>query len=135
MRPITRKFAYGLVAVVMLLLALGAVPSLLGSGDPYYLTVEPAATDGPAYNLTTEGDDDLTRRRFQYFFSAVDAADGRSKPYRRGPVGIKESFSHSPFDEVESFRSFAPPNATTEDAVFVSFEGQRYRVHVERSEG
>lgn len=132
MRPITRKFAYGLLALVLVLLALGAVPSLLGSGEPYYLTAEPTAESGPAYNLTAEGTDDLTRRRFEYFFSAVESPENRSKPYRRGPVGIKESFTHSPFDELDSFRSFAPANATTTDAVFVEFEGTRYRVRVAR---
>lgn len=130
MRPITRKFAYGLLALVVVLLALGALPSLLASGAPYYLTAEPTATAGPAYNLTAEGTDDLTRRRFQFFFSAVDAPDNRSKPYRRGPVGLKESFTHSPFDELDSFREFAPASATTDDGVFVAFEGRRYRVRV-----
>jgi hypothetical protein len=133
MRPITRKFAYGLVALVLVLLALGAVPSLLGSGDPYYLTAEPTATTGPAFNLTQEGTDDLTRRRFQYFFSAIESESNRSTAYRKGPFGIKESFTHSPFDEMDSFRAFAPQNATDGDAVFVEFEGTRYRVTVHRA--
>ena len=135
MRPITRKFAYGLVGLVVFLLALGAVPSLLGSGDPYYLLAEPTADDGPAYNLTAEGTDDLTQRRFQYFVAATNASDNRSAPYREGPIGLKESFSHSPFDELESFRGFAPANATTNDAVFVEFEGERYRVELVRGNG
>ena len=130
MRPITRKFAYGLVALVVVLLALGALPSLLGSGDPYHLTAEPTATAGPAYNLTAEGTDDLTRRRFQFFFSAVESSDNRSKPYREGSIGLKESFTHSPFDEMDSFREFAPQNATVDDSVFVEFDGERYRVQV-----
>ncbi|MFB6175779.1 MAG: hypothetical protein ABEI99_01295, partial [Halobaculum sp.] len=109
------------------------LPSLLGTGDPYYLTVEPAASDGPAYNLTAEGGDDLTRRRFEYFFSALASDSNRSKPYQRGRFGIKEAFTHSPFDELDSFRSFAPPNATDGDAVFVRFEGTRYRVAVSRA--
>ena len=134
MRPITRKFAYGVVGLGVLLLALGAVPSLLGSGDPYYLLAEPTADDGPAYNLTAEGTDDLTQRRFQYFVSATNATDGRSEPYREGPIGLKESFSHSPFDELESFRGFAPENATTDETVFVEFEGERYRVEVVRGD-
>jgi hypothetical protein len=133
MRPITRKFAYGLGGVLLLLLALGAVPSLLGTGDPYYLTAEPVAADGPAYNLTDEGGEDITRRRFQYFFSALASDENRSKPYQTGPFGVKESFSHSPFDEIDSFRAFAPENATSGDAVFVRFEETRYRVTVSRA--
>ncbi|ERH12142.1 MAG: hypothetical protein J07HB67_01155 [halophilic archaeon J07HB67] len=135
MRPITRKFAYGLVALVVVLLALGALPSLLGTGEPYYLLAEPTAEEGPAYNLTAEGTGDLTQRRFQYFVSAANATDNRSSPYREGPVGVKESFSHSPFDELESFRGFAPENATRGEAVFVEFRGERYRVEVVRGEG
>lgn len=133
MRPITRKFAYGLGGLLLLLLALGAVPSLLGSGDPYYLTAEPVTVDGPAYNLTAEGGEDITRQRFEYFFSALAADGNRSKSYQTGPLGVKESFSHSPFDEVDSFKSFAPENATSGDTVFVRFEGTRYRVAVSRA--
>jgi len=42
MRPITRNLVVGLLVVTVLLLALGAAPSLLRSGDPYYVTATPA---------------------------------------------------------------------------------------------
>jgi hypothetical protein len=35
---------------------------------------------------------------------------------------------------LESFRGFAPANATTSEAVFVEFEGERYRVEVVRGD-
>ena len=126
MRPVTRKVTAAIVLCLLGLLALGVVPSLLGSGPAYRMTAEPVEP-GPAYQLTIEGD--LDRQRFEYFVSAVER-DGASKPYRKGPVGIKEQFTHSPFDELDSFRTFAPANATEGDAVFVQFEDTRYRVAV-----
>ena len=129
MRSVTRTFLVGLLAVVVLLLALGALPSYLGSGDPYSLTAEPVATDGPAYALNaTEGG--IAERRYQYFFAAVESADNRSDAYRRGPYGLKEEFTHSPFDEVATFREFAPAGAVDGDAVFVRYNETRYRVTV-----
>jgi hypothetical protein len=129
MRPVTRTFLVGLLAAVALLLALGALPSYLGSGDPYYLTAEPVEADGPAYELNaTEGG--IAERRFQYFFSAVGADDGRSTAYRTGAYGLKEEFSHSPFDELATFREFAPADAVDGDAVFVRYNETRYRVTV-----
>lgn len=112
------------VLVVVGLLALGAIPATLQSGEPYRLTAEPVE-DGPAYQIES---DDLTKRRFEYTISAVER-NGSSKPYYRGPFGLKESFTHSPFDEVETVRTFAP-NATDGDAVFVRYDGTRYRVAV-----
>ncbi|WP_435123893.1 hypothetical protein [Halobaculum sp. D14] len=124
MRRVTRSFLLLLAAVVVLLLALGAVPSYLGSGDPYYLTAEPAA-DGPALNVT-----DFSERRYPYLFEALESDDGRSSAYRSALGGRKDWFANSPFDEVGSLRSFAPANATAGDAVFVRYEGERYRVEV-----
>ena len=128
MRPVTRRATAIVIAVVVGLLALGAVPSLLGGGPTYQLTVE-TVDEGPAYELNAS--DDLSQRQFEYFFSALDR-DGASKPYQRGPFGLKESFTHSPFDELDTFRTFAPENATSDDAVFVRFETTRYRVEVTR---
>lgn len=130
MRPVTRRATLVVLLVVAGLLALGAVPSLLGTGPTYRLTVEEVG-EGPAYELNASNGDDLTRRRFEYFFSALDR-NGTSKGYQKGPFGLKESFTHSPFDEMDTFRTFAPENATSDDAVFVRFRDQRYRVTVER---
>jgi ABC-type transporter Mla subunit MlaD len=38
MRRVTRNAVIGLVVIVVLLLALGALPGFLGTGDPYYVT-------------------------------------------------------------------------------------------------
>ena len=122
MRRVTRTATAVIVLVVVGLLALGAVPATLESGPGYRLTVDPVE-DGPAYQID---DDGLAQRRYEYFFSALDGG-GRSAVYYEGPVGIKESFTHSPFDELDTFRTFAP-NATADRAVFVSYNRTRYRV-------
>ncbi|WP_435062131.1 hypothetical protein [Halobaculum sp. EA56] len=130
MRPVTRTFLAVVLAVLVGLLALGALPSYLGAGDPYYLTATPAEADGPAYTLNaSEGG--IAEQRFRYFFSAVESEDGRSEAYRRGPYGLKEGFTHSPFDEVATFREFAPEGAVDGDAVFVRYNETRYRVTIE----
>lgn len=129
MRRVTRNLLLGLVGVLVVLLALGALPSYLGSGDPYYLTATPVEGEGegegPAMNVS-----DYSERRYPYLFGALGDADGRSEAYRRGPYGFKEAFANSPFDEYRALRDFAPAGATTDDAVVVSYNGTRYRVSV-----
>ncbi|MFB6122643.1 MAG: hypothetical protein ABEJ78_04225 [Haloferacaceae archaeon] len=71
MRPILRRVLLGMAAVGVALLALGAVPSLLGSGDPYYVVATPTDDAGAAVNVS-----DLPERRFPYLTAAI--ADGRS---------------------------------------------------------
>lgn len=129
MRSVTRTFLVGTLVVLVGLLALGALPSYLGTGDPYYIEATPAESAGPAYALNaTEGG--IAEERYRYFLSAVESADSRSEPYRRGRFGVKEAFTHSPFDELSTFRQFAPANATTGDAVFVRYNDTRYRVRI-----
>jgi hypothetical protein len=137
-RPVTRRALAGLALVVVALLALGAVPSALGSGDPYYLVVEP--TDGSGEAGEAVNASLLSERRYPYLFDALVASDGRSEAYRRGRFGLKESFAHSPFDEVDALAT-QNPNATrrgagrTSDAppvVLVEYEGRRYAATVTR---
>jgi hypothetical protein len=135
MRPITRNVVIAIVVVVAGLLALGAVPSYLRSGAPYYVVAEP--TDpGPSVNAT-----DLSERRYPYLTGAVAAAErnggageGRSEPYWEGPFGVKESFAHSPFDEFDAVGQRSP-EATADGAVFVSRNGTRYRAEIVREGG
>lgn len=135
MRRVTRNFLLGLGVVVVLLLALGAVPSYLGTGDPYYLTVEPAtdASDAapnetPAVNMT-----DYSERRYPYLTSALASDDGRSEGYQRGALGLKESFSHSPFDEFDALVA-RNADARSGDSVLVVLDGDYYRVQVTQAE-
>ena len=125
MRTVTRNTIIAILVILALLLALGAVPSLLRSGDPYYVTAETVNATGPAANAS-----DLPERRYPYVNGAID--DGRSDAYYEGPFGFKEGFSHSPFDEFDAIgQRYA--NATTDDgAVFVSQNGTRYRLEIIR---
>lgn len=124
MRPIARNGLLLLVGVVLALLALGALPQFLAAGDPYYLTAS-EAEDGPAVDA-----ENLSERQYPHLYEALSSDDGRSSTYRRGPVGLKEAFTNSPFDELRSVREFAPAGATDGDAAFVEHEGTRYRVEV-----
>lgn len=140
MRTITRNVLLGVLAVLVLLLALGALPSLLRAGDPYYLTATQAqerwnASGGveTAVNVSA-----YPERRYPYTHAAVGNATaespGLSHPYWRGPVGFKGAFTHSPFDELEAL-STQTPNATDGDAVFARHEGVVYRLTVEQEGG
>ena len=77
MRRITRNVLAGLVGVIVVLLALGALPSYLGSGAPYYVSATPVEANGPAVNGTV-----LSERRFPYTTAAIER--GRSDPYQEG---------------------------------------------------
>ena len=134
MRTITRNAVIVILAVVALLLALGALPSYLKSGDPYYVTATTAdATE--AVNVSN-----LSERRFEYTTAAVAAAaagdgTGRSDSYWRGPFGLKEGFTHSPFDEFDALtRDY--PNATAagdDTRVYAALNGTTYRLDITRA--
>ncbi|TKX77151.1 MULTISPECIES: hypothetical protein [Halorubrum] len=126
MRRVTRNLVVAIALVVVALLALGALPSYLGTGDPYYLTAEPIETDEPAIDVTN-----VSERRYPYLVGALTSDDGRSPEYQTGPYGIKEPFTHSPFDEMGSLVQQRPEAATTEMAR-VRYEGETYRVEVVR---
>jgi len=127
MRRVTRNAIALMVLVLVGLLALGALPGLLKSGDPYYLTAEPVnasavGDDRSAVNVTG-----LSERRFPYTTAAL--RNGTSDPYWKGPWGLKETFTHSPFDEVGAL-SGRNATAVTDDGVLVRDNGTFYRVAV-----
>ncbi|MFC6731532.1 hypothetical protein [Haladaptatus sp. DYSN1] len=122
MRTVTRNALLAIGALIVLLLALGAVPSLLKSGDPYYLTATPAEGDHEAVNGS-----ELPSHR--YPFTAAALADGQSEPYWDGPVGFKEAFTHSPFDERSALGN-RNPAAVEGDTVYVTQNGTLYRVAI-----
>jgi hypothetical protein len=156
MRRRTRIAVVLLVAVVVALLALGALPSALATGDPYYLTAEQVnesavlagtnATDQAGTATTTAttetGSADrpanataravnvtgLSERRFPYASEAF--ATGRSEGYRTGPFGLKEPFAHSPFDELSALRGRTPTAAGADDVVFAVDNGTFYRLAI-----
>jgi hypothetical protein len=134
MRRRTRNTILAILAVVALLLALGALPGLLRSGDPYYMTAT-AADDGtlPENRSVVDGAA-LPDERFPYATSALAnataGAPGRSEPYWEGPIGLKEPFTHSPFDELSALEQ---RNGTaTDDAVYVRTGESLYRLAITR---
>lgn len=119
-----QRYLLLLVGLVLALLALGALPSLLGSGDPYYVTATEVETDHDAVDVTN-----FSERRFPYLFAALE--DGRSDGYREGPVGIKGAFTHSPFDEFGALET-REPAAVDDDVAFVRYNGTVYRLELTR---
>lgn len=126
MRKNTRRLVVVLALVVLGLLALGALPSYLGTGAPYYLTATETNESGPAVNAT-----DLPEHRYPYLTEAL--ATGRSEGYRTGRWGFKETFTHTPFDEIDALAAREPDARVDEQAVLVEYKGERYRIAVERA--
>ena len=136
MRTVTRNLIVALLAVVAVLLALGALPGYLGSGDPYYVEATAAEGDGAAVVA-----DNLSERRFPYAFEALESLEAgdepaRSEPYYEGPVGFKESFTHTPFDEFGEFESRnrdaveRGADSPVGDVAHLEYDGRRYRLEI-----
>lgn len=128
MREVTRNLLFGIGVLLTLLLALGALPAHLQSGDPYYLTATPTAGE----HESVDGSD-LSARQYPYTTGALDAAagddSGRSEAYYRGPVGFKGAFAHSPFDEMDAYRQ-QYPEAVEDQVVYVARDGTPYELTV-----
>jgi hypothetical protein len=130
MRSITRNVAIVIVAVVVLLLALGAVPSLLGTGDPHYIEATTVNESGVPADLDPANASTLPERSYPYTFGAIAAAEndtGQSDAYRTGLFGLKRSFSHSPFDEMSAYEA-QYPDATRGEVAFVRIKNTTYRL-------
>ena len=124
MRRVTRNLLLALLLAVALLLALGALPSYLATGDPYYLTATPTEENRSAINGS-----DLSADRYPYTMGALANASatdaGRSDPYRKGPIGIKGAFTHSPFDELDALAQRTPDGG---DGIHVRQNNTVYRL-------
>ena len=100
MRIITRNALLVIAGLLVVLLALGALPGLVKTGDPYYVEATVAAGSGPAID-----GGDLSERRFPYTFGALSAVESgadpaRSESYYTGIVGLKGAFTHTPLDGI-----------------------------------
>ena len=127
MRSVTRN-AVLLVGVVLVgLLALGALPSYLGSGDPYHLVLEDTDDDGIAVDVS-----DVSERRYPYLTSGLASDDLRSDPYQKGPYGLKEHFTHTPFDEVSALAHRVPEAEATDGRIRIEIDDRRYYAEVVR---
>lgn len=126
MRPLMRNALLAVGLVVVLLLALGALPSYLGSGEYYYLEATETDDDGAAVDVEALGD-----QRYPYLTAALAAADGRSEGYQRALGGFKDAFSHSPFNELDSLRQLEPDAVRNDgDRVIVDVDGERYSLTI-----
>lgn len=139
MRSITKKAVYVVLVIAVVLLALGALPSLLKSGDPYYLTAAPTDETLADENATVVDATNLSDRTYRYTWEALRNASvdangtasgdvGRSDPYWKGPFGLKEAFTHSPFDEMDSLRTRYSATMVGEREALVRWENQTYRL-------
>lgn len=126
MRQITRRFLVFLALVGVGLLALGVLPGFLATGEAYHLTATTTNASGSAVNATM-----LSMDRYPYMSEAL--ADGRSSAYRKGPWGLKETFTHSPFDELEALTMRSQSAQLGADAVLVEYKGERYRLEIRQS--
>jgi len=126
MRPLMRNalLAVGLVAVM--LLALGALPGYLGSGEYYYLDVTETDDDGTAVDVEA-----LSEQRYPYLTAALGSDDGRSAGYQRALGGFKDAFTHSPFNELDSLQQLEPDAVRDDgDRVIIDVDGDRYSVTI-----
>jgi len=126
MRPLMRNalLAVGLVAVM--LLALGALPGYLGSGEYYYLEATETDDDGTAVDVA-----ELSEQRYPYLTAALAADDGRSEGYQRALGGFKDAFTHSPFNEHDSLQQLEPDAVRDDgDRVIINVDGERYSVSI-----
>ena len=119
-----QRYLLLLIGLVLALLALGALPSFLASGDPYYVTATEIESDHAAVDVTN-----FSERQYPYLFAALE--DGRSGSYYEGPVGIKGAFTHSPFDEFGALRTRSP-DAVEDDTAYVQHNGTVYRLELTR---
>lgn len=135
MRRRTWYLVGGVAVLIVLLLGLVIVLGSLRSGAPYHLTATPVDPGTVGANTTLLNASALPQRRFPYTTDALaratPSAPGRSDPYWRGPLGLKEVFSHSPFDELAALRGRAPGAVVGED-VLARHDGHTLRVGVVR---
>jgi len=120
------KLALGLIALTLLaLLALGALPQFLGGGDVYVITAEEVEDDPDA----ADGDA-LSSQQYPYVTTALE--DGVSEEYEDDRFGIKEWFTHTPFDEMSALAGQVPDAVDDEGRIAVESDGTTYRVELTR---
>jgi hypothetical protein len=121
-----RNALIGVGVVILVLLALGALPSYLGSGDYYYLEVSATDDDRAAVDVEQVGE-----RRYPYLTTALAADTGRSDGYQRGLGGFKDAFAHSPFDEFSALQQLEPEASRDGgDRVIIQLDDERYSVEI-----
>ena len=118
-----------LLVPIALLLALGAVPGLIGGGDVYHIVAtEQDLDDGvpPGDASETIPVANLSENRFPYVHGAIDEGEVE---YEEGRFGFEDRFTHTPFDEFSELRIWNP-SAVDGDVVWIEKNGSYYRVEI-----
>ena len=118
-----------LLVPVALLLALGAVPGMIGGGDVHYVVAtEEALEDGvpPGEASETIPAANLSENRFPYVHGAIDEG---TVEYEEGRFGFEDYFTHTPFDEFSELQLWNP-SAVDGDVVWIEENGSYYRVEL-----
>ena len=119
-----------LLVPLAVLLALGALPGLIGGGDVYtVVATETDLEDGDPPGNATETIDavNLSENRFPYTTEAL--TEGESDTYEEGRFGFEDSFTHTPFDEFSEFELWNG-DATDGDVVWIEENGTYYRLEI-----
>ncbi|WP_255170710.1 hypothetical protein [Natrononativus amylolyticus] len=120
-----KRYLLILIVPLVALLALGALPSLLGGGDTHYVVA--TEVDAPDEGVESLDAANLSENRFPYTTQALE--EGTSDPYEEGPFGLKESFTHTPFDEFSELEIWNA-EAVDGDTVLVERDGSYYRLEL-----
>lgn len=107
---------------LLALLALGALPQYLGSGDTYSMTATEVEEDHPAVDAS-----EIDSQRYPYMNEALET--GESEPYEDDRFGIKEWFTHTPHDELGAVSQLNEA-AVDGEAAYVEQNGTLYRVEI-----
>lgn len=107
---------------ILALLALGALPQYLGGGETVVMTATEIEEDRPAVDAS-----EIDEGRYPYMSEALET--GASEPYEDDRFGIKEPFTHTPYDELGAVEQLND-EAVEDEAAYVERDGTLYRVEV-----
>ncbi|MEM4780470.1 MAG: hypothetical protein QXG03_02750 [Halalkalicoccus sp.] len=122
MRRAKRLALLAIALSVLLLLALGALPQHLGGGETYVMTATEIEQERPAVDAS-----EIDERRYPYMSEALET--GTSEPYEDDRFGIKEPFTHTPFDELGAVEQLES-EAVDGETAYVADNGTLYRVEI-----
>jgi len=129
-----RRYLLLLIVPLVGLLALGAIPGVIGGGDVVYVTAEEIdlEDDGtPPSETATETIpvENLSENRFPFTTGAID--DGVSDSHEEGHFDFQAAFTHTPSDEFSELREWNA-NAVDEDTetVYLESNGTYYRLEI-----
>ncbi len=127
-----RRYLLLLLVPFVALLALGALPGLIGGGDVVYVTATEVDLEGgeaPTEGATDTIDaENLSENRFPYTMAALDS--GVSESHEAGRFGFEDSFTHTPDDEFQEFETWNREAVADGGAVYLEHDGSYYRLEI-----